>query len=159
MKHLKAYKLFEERNYKVIPDDIYQGALKELWSEGQFDNIDDLFGFYDYWLTVGDSELPYYDPVEVKERLESLYSGSPCEGEEWFPMFTSDSDTVEVIMNELSRLYADASFKPGDYRCGNCHRIFKQTNRYQTMCSSSCENEYDDRMIQYQTFRDFIKRI
>jgi hypothetical protein len=42
MKHLKAFKVFEERNYKVIPDDIYQGALKELWSEGQFDNIDDL---------------------------------------------------------------------------------------------------------------------
>jgi hypothetical protein len=115
MRYLKTFKVFEERNYKVIPDDIYQGALKELWSEGQFDNIDDLFGFYDYWLTVGDSELPYYDPVEVKERLESLYSGSPCEGEEWFPMFTSDSDTVEVIMNELSRLYADASFRNGDY--------------------------------------------
>lgn len=45
-------------------------------------------------------------------------------------------------MNELSRLYADASFRSGDYRCHNCHRIFKQTNRYQTMCSSSCENEY-----------------
>ena len=146
MKHIKTYKLFEERNYKVIPDEIWSGAEKELRSEGRFDNIDDLFGFYDYWLTIGDSELPYYDPVEVKDRLDSLYSGSPCEGEEWFPMFTSDSDTVEVIMNELSRLYADASFKPGDYRCGNCHRIFRQTNRYQTMCSSSCENEYDVKM-------------
>ena len=150
MKHIKTFKLFEERNYKVLPEEIYNGALKELYSEGQFDNIDHLFGFYDYWLTVGDSELPYYDPVEVKDRLVSLYSGSPCEGEEWFPMFTSDSDTVEVIMNELSRLYADASFKPGDYRCGNCHRIFKQTNRYQTMCSSSCENEYDERMSDWR---------
>jgi len=146
MRHIKTFKLFEERNYKVLPEEIYNGALKELRGEGRFDNIDELFGFYDYWLTVGDSELPYYDPIEVKERLESLYSGSPCEGEEWFPMFTSDSDTVEVIMNELSRLYADASFKPGDYRCGNCHRIFRQTNRYQTMCSSSCENEYDEKM-------------
>jgi hypothetical protein len=74
MKHLKTYKLFESKNYKIIPDDIYSGALKELRSEGKFDNIDHLFGFYDYWLTLGDSELPYYDPVEVKERLVSFYS-------------------------------------------------------------------------------------
>lgn len=62
MKHIKPYRLFESRNYKVIPDDIYNGALEELRNEGRFNNIDDLFGFYDYWLTVGDSELPYYDP-------------------------------------------------------------------------------------------------
>lgn len=142
MEHLKTYKLFESKNYKIIPDDIYSGALKELRSEGKFDNIDHLFGFYDYWLTLGDSELPYYDPIEVKERLVSFYSSPPGEGEEWFPMFTYDEDTVEFIMNELSRLYADASFRSGDYRCYNCHRIFKQTNRYQTMCSSSCDNEY-----------------
>jgi hypothetical protein len=76
MRYLKTFKIFEEKNYKIIPNDIYSGALKELYSEGQFDNIDDLFGFYDYWLTVGDSELPYYDPIEVKDRLVSLYSGS-----------------------------------------------------------------------------------
>ena len=149
MKHLKSYKVFESRNYKVLPEDIYNGALKELRSESRFDNVDELFGFYDYWLTIGDRELPYYDPIEVKDRLDSLYSGSPCEGEEWFPMFTSDSDTVEVIMSELSRLYADTSFRPGDYRCGNCHNVFRQTNRYQTMCSSSCENEYDEKMANY----------
>ena len=158
MKHLISYKLFESRNYKVLPDEIHSGAVEQLRSIEQFNNVDELFGFYDYWLNVSEPSSEY-DPEEVKSRLDSLYSGSPCEGEEWFPMWTSDSDTVEVIMNELSRLYADASFKSGDYRCGNCHRIFRQTNRYQTMCSSSCENEYDDRMIQYQTFRDFIKRI
>ena len=103
-----------------------------------------MFGFYDYWLTIGDSELPYYDPVVVKDRLVSFYSSPPTADEEWFPMFTSDSDTVEWIMGELSRLYADASFKPGEYRCGN--NSFRQTNRYQTMCSSSCENEYDEKM-------------
>ena len=139
--------LLSNRSYITNDKSIYNGdAPQVFWAN----NVDELFGFYDYWLTVGDSELPYYDPVEVKDRLDSLYSGSPCEGEEWFPMFTSDSDTVEVIMNELSRLYADASFKPGDYRCGNCHRIFKQTNRYQTMCSSSCENEYDERMSDWR---------
>ena len=150
MKHIKTFKLFEARNYKVLPEEIYNSALKELRGEGRFDNIDDLFGFYDYWLTVGDSELPYYDPVEVKERLESFYSSPPCEGEEWFPMFTYDEDTVEFIMNELSRLYADASFKSGDYQCGNCHNVFKQTNRYQTFCSSSCENEYDEKMSHWR---------
>ena len=150
MRHIKTFKLFEERNYKVLPEEIYNGAVKELRSEGQFDNIDELFGFYDYWLTVGDSELPYYDPVEVKERLERFYSSPPCEGEEWFPMFTYDEDTVEFIMNELSSLYADASFKSGDYQCGNCHNVFKQTNRYQTFCSSSCENEYDEKMSHWR---------
>ncbi len=150
MRHIKSFKLFEARNYKVLPEEIYNGALKELRGEGKFDNIDELFGFYDYWLTVGDSELPYYDPVEVKERLDHFYSSPPCEGEEWFPMFTYDGDTVEFIMNELSRLYADASFRSGDYQCGNCHNVFKQTNRYQTFCSSSCENEYDEKMSHWR---------
>lgn len=150
MRHIKTFRLFEARNYKVLPEEIYNSALKELRSEGRFDNIDDLFGFYDYWLTVGDSELPYYDPVEVKEKLESFYSSPPCEGEEWFPMFTYDEDTVEFIMNELCGLYADASFRSGDYQCGNCHNVFKQTNRYQTFCSSSCENEYDEKMSHWR---------
>ena len=150
MKHLKSYNLFESRNYKVMPDEIWNGAIRELRGEGKFDNIDDLFGFYDYWLTVGDSELPYYDPVAVKDRLEGFYSTPPCAGEEWFPMFTFDEDTVEWIMNELSGLYADYSFRPGEYRCGNCHNIFKQTNRHQTMCSSSCENEYSEKMSDWR---------
>ena len=150
MKYLKSYKLFEERNYKVMPEEIWSGAIRELRGEGKFDNIDELFGFYDYWLTIGDSELPYYDPVVVKERLESFYSSPPTADEEWFPMFTFDEDTVEWIMNELSGLYADYSFKAGEYRCGNCHNIFRQTNRHQTMCSSSCENEYSEKMSDWR---------
>ena len=149
MKHIKPYRLFESRNYKVIPDDIYNGALEELRNEGRFNNIDDLFGFYDYWLTVGDSELPYYDPIEVKERLDD-YSSPPSSDEEWFPMFTSDSDTIEFIMNELSRLYTDASFRSGEKTCHKCNQVFTQTNRHQSFCSSSCEEEYDKGMADWR---------
>lgn len=149
MKHIKSYKLFESRNYKVIPDEIWNGALKELRREGHFDNIDDLFGFYDYWLTIGDKELPNYDPDKVKQRLVSYYSSPPCEGEEWFPMWTSDEDTVEFIMNELSRLYADASFNPGPVRCHKCGQTFTQTGRHQSFCSPQCHDEYNKSMENY----------
>jgi hypothetical protein len=140
----------ESKNYKVIPDDIYSGALKELRAEGRFDNIDHLFGFYDYWLTVGDSELPYYDPVEVKERLVSFYSSPPSSDEEWFPMFTSDDDTIEYIMYELSRLYADASFNPGPKTCHKCGVVFRQMNRHQSFCSSRCKDDYDRGMADWR---------
>lgn len=149
MKYLKSYKLFEERNYKVIPDEIWSGAQKELRSEGRFDNIDDLFGFYDYWLTIGDSELPYYDPVVVKDRLVSYYSSPPTADEEWFPMWTSDEDTVEWIMDELSRLYTDASFKSVPKTCHKCHNVFTQTNRHQSFCSTQCSDEYSKSMGNY----------
>ncbi len=148
MKHLQSYKIFESKNYKIIPDDLYRSALKELKKEDQFDNIDDLFGFYDYWLSV--SNLPSYDPVKVKDYLDWYYSSPPSSDEEWFPMWTSDGDTVEFIMNELSRIYADSSFKPGPKNCSKCNQIFTQTNRHNTFCSSTCEKEYDKAMSNYR---------
>ena len=149
MKHLKSFNLFESRNYKVLPDEIRSGAIEQLRSIEQFNNVDELFGFYDYWLNVSEPSSEY-DPEEVKSRLESYYSGSPCEGEEWFPMWTSDGDTVEWIMNELSGLYADASFKPAPINCHKCGRQFTQMNRHQSFCSSSCKNEYDRGMANYR---------
>lgn len=148
MKHLQSYKLFESRNYKIIPDDIYRAALKELRKEDRFDNIDHLFGFYDYWLSV--SDLPSYDPQKVKDYLDWYYSSPPCADEEWFPMWTSDDDTVEFIMNELSRIYADSSFKPGPKNCSKCNQTFTQTNRNNTFCSSTCKEEYDKDMSNWR---------
>ena len=39
MKHLKSYKLFESRNWKALPKEIYNGALLEL---SKIESIDDL---------------------------------------------------------------------------------------------------------------------
>jgi protein-arginine kinase activator protein McsA len=65
-------------------------------------------------------------------------------------MFTSDSDTVEVIMNELSRLYADASFNPGPKTCHKCGVVFRQMNRHQSFCSSRCKDDYDRGMADWR---------
>ncbi len=144
MKYLKTYKLFENRNWKSMPQDIQDQAYRQLVSMDSINNVDELFAFYDYWLNVSEPSADY-DPEKVKSRLESFYSTPPCADEEWFPMWTSDGDTVECIMRELSGLYADYSFRPGVITCHQCGNQFTQTNRHQSFCSSSCENEYDER--------------
>ena len=148
MKYLQTYKLFEARSWKVIPDKVYNDALRQLREEGSIDDVDELFSFIDYWMTV--SDLADYNPEQVKKRLESDYSSPPSSNEEWFPMWTSDEDTVEYIMNELSRVYADSSFEVSQQNCHKCGRQFTQTSRHQGFCSSSCENEYDEGMKNYR---------
>lgn len=148
MKHLKSYKLFESRNWKALPKEIYNGALLELSKIESIDDVDELFSFVDYWMSV--SDLVDYNPVVVKERLESYYSGSPCEGEEWFPMWCSDGDTVEYIMNELSRVYADSSFQEGTQNCHKCGRQFTQKSRHESFCSIRCEDEYSKSMSDWR---------
>lgn len=147
MRHLQSYKLFESRNWKSLPKEIYSQAIRQLQKEDSINNIDELFSFIDYWMSVSGLE---YDPEKLKERLDWYYSSPPSGDEEWFPMWTSDSDTVEYIMNELSRTYADYSFKPSTKTCHICGNQFRQTNRHQSFCSSSCENEYDEGMKNYR---------
>lgn len=53
-------------------------------------------------------------------------------------------------MNELSRLYTDASFRSGEKTCHKCNQVFTQTNRHQSFCSSSCEEEYDKGMADWR---------
>ena len=147
MRYLQTYKLFEARGWKVIPDKVYNDALRQLRKESSIDDVDELFSFIDYWMTV--SDLPSYNPEQVKKRLDSYYSSPPSSDEEWFPMWTSDGDTVEYIMNELSRVYADSSFEINQQRCHKCGRQFTQTSRHNSFCSSRCEEEYDKGMANY----------
>lgn len=147
MKHLKSYKLFEDRRWKVIPDGVYKGALRELRRKGSIDDVEELFSFIDYWMTV--SDLPSYNPEKVKERLDSYYSGSPNATEDWFPMWCSDEDTVENIMDELSRIYADSSFEEGTQTCHKCGNLFTQKSRHDSFCSMRCREDYDRDMANY----------
>ncbi len=147
MKHLKKYKIFEARGWKVIPDKVYNDALRQLRRDGSIDDVDELFSFIDYWMTV--SDLPSYNPEQLKKRLDSYYSSKPSADEEWFPMWTSDEDTVEYIMDELSRTYADSSFEENQQNCHKCGRQFTQTNRHNSFCSSRCKEEYDKGMANY----------
>jgi len=133
--------LKENRNWKIIPDEIFRKAEYELRQEGHIEDIDDLFSFYDYWLSVADID---YDPVALKDRLEYYYSSPPSSDEEWFPMWTSDEYTVEYIMSELSRLYADLTFYSKDINCNKCGRLFTQKTRHQNFCSIRCREEYDE---------------
>ena len=150
MKHLKSYKLFEGRNWKAIPKEVYDGALQELSKTESINDVDELFSFIDYWMSV--SDLVDYNPVEVKKRLESYYSpfSPPTSDEEWFPMWCSDGDTVECIMNELSRVYADSSFQEGTQNCHKCGRQFTQKGRHESFCSIRCEDEYSKSMSDWR---------
>jgi hypothetical protein len=145
MKHLKSFNLFESRNWKSIPGSIWESALEELKSKESINNVDELFSFYDYWLNVSEPSSSY-DPERLREELDYYYSSPPTADEEWFPMWTSDSDTVEYIMHELSRIYADHSFREGEKNCHKCNQVFTQTNRNNPFCSSRCERDYDEAM-------------
>ena len=138
---MKYLKYFEGRNWKIIPDEIFRKAESELRQEGHIEDVDNLFSFYDYWLSVADID---YDPVALKDRLEYYYSSPPSSDEEWFPMWTSDEYTVEYIMSELSRLYADLTFYSKDINCNKCGRLFTQKARHQNFCSIRCREEYDE---------------
>jgi len=148
VRYLKTYKLFESRGWKVIPEQVYNDALRQLRKEGSIDDVDELFSFIDYWMTV--SDLPSYNPEQVKKRLDSYYSSPPSSDEEWFPMWTSDGDTVEYIMNELSRTYADSSFEENQQNCHKCGREFTQRSRHDSFCSMRCKEEYDEGMANYR---------
>lgn len=145
MRHLKSFSLFESRNWKSIPGSIWESALEELTSKESINNVDELFSFYDYWLNVSEPSSDY-DPDKLKSQLDSYYSSPPSSNEEWFPMWLSDSDTVEYIMNELSRIYANYSFRPGPKKCHKCGQEFTQTSKDNSFCSDRCESQYDEDM-------------
>ena len=148
MRYLKTYKLFESRGWKVIPEQVYNDALRQLRKEDSIDNVDELFSFIDYWMTV--SDLADYNPEQVKKRSDSYYSSPPSSDEEWFPMWTSDEDTIEYIMRALSRVYADSSFEVNRQLCHKCGGEFTQRSRHDSFCSMRCKEEYDKDMSNYR---------
>lgn len=142
---MKYIKLFESFN----KDSWWKEAYKQLASEDVFNNFDEMFSFIDYYISISDvAEEWSLKETTVRNQLESYYGSPPTADEEWFPMYLQDSEYREHIMNELSRIYNDISFKSKEISChdSGCSNRFIQKSRYNIFCSDRCEREYDEGM-------------